>query len=305
MATKPAQNNLRYLRSGTMQRLKPLDLVARELVEGMRVGMHKSPLKGFSTEFAQHRQYVPGDALKHIDWRVYGRSGRYYIKLYEAETDFDAMLLLDASQSMHFGGGGIEGLTKLEYAKYLVAAMAYLVVDQRDAAGLGVFDSELRTYLEPSSSQAAIRQIAGALEDLPTQPKTDVAAILHQFARRLRRRGIVILFSDLLDQEQTLLKGLEHLRHRGHNVIVFHVLDGHELTFPLSGNARFTGLEGEDPIVADPRRIRAAYMRELHTFLDRIRTTCEKARVDYVLADTSRPIEAVLSGYLVSRSQGR
>jgi uncharacterized protein (DUF58 family) len=305
MSTTTADSSLRYLRPDTMQRLKPLDLVARELVEGVRVGMHKSPLKGFSTEFAQHRQYVPGDAIKHIDWRVYARSGRYYVKLFEAETNYDAMLLLDASSSMQFAGGGIEGISKLDYAKYLAAALAYVVVDQRDAAGLGVFDSELRTYIEPSSSQSAIRNIARALEDVPSLPKTDVTAILHAFAKRMRRRGVIILFSDLFDQEQTLVKGLEHLRHRGHNVIVFHVLDSHELTFPLSGNTRFLGLEQEESIVADPRRIRAVYLQELNAFLDRIRLCCEKARVDYVLADTSRPIEAVLTGYLVGRSLGR
>ncbi|MEX0654225.1 MAG: DUF58 domain-containing protein [Phycisphaeraceae bacterium] len=295
----------RYLRPGTLQRLKPLDLVARELVEGMRVGVHKSPLKGFSTEFAQHRPYVPGDTLKHIDWRVYGRSGRYYIKLFEAETNFESMLLLDASSSMHFAGGGLEGMSKLEYAKYCAAALAYLVVDQRDAVGLGVFDSALRTYIPPSSSQAAIRQIAGELEGVGHEPKTDVAGILHEFARRLKRRGVVILFSDLLGQEAALAKGLEHLRHRGHNVIVFHVMDAHELSFPFTGNVRFRDLEGPDQLLADPRRIRAAYMKELEAFLDRVRLTCERAKVDYVLADTSRPIEALLSGYLVGRAEGR
>ncbi len=295
----------RYLRPGTLQRLKPLDLVARELVEGLRVGAHKSPLKGFSTEFAQHRPYVPGDTLKHIDWRVYGRSGRYYIKLYEAETNFESMLLLDASRSMHFAGGGIEGLSKLEYAKYLAAALAYLVVDQRDAVGLGVFDSELRHYLPPSSSEAAVRNLAGLLEDVKPVPGTDVSSILHAFARRLKRRGIVILFSDLLGQEATLAKGLEHLRHRGQNVIVFHVMDGHELSFPFSGNTRFRDLEGDEQLKADPRRIRAAYLKELDAFLDRVRLTCEKAKVDYVLADTSRPIDALLAGYLVGRAEGR
>lgn len=294
-----------YLRPGTLQRLKPLDLVARELVEGVRVGVHKSPLKGFSTEFAQHRQYVPGDELKHVDWRVYGRSGRYYVKLFEAETNFDANILLDASTSMRFAGGGIEGLSKLEYAKYAAAAMAYLIADQRDAVGLGVFDSELRTYIEPSSSMAAVRRIASELEAVEPQPKTDIGSILHEFARRMKRRGVVILFSDLFDQEEALLKGLEHLRHRGHNVIVFHVLDGDELHFPFTGNARFNDLEGDDQVLADPRRIRAAYLRELESFTNRIRLACERTRVDYVLADTSKPIEALLSGYLVNRQNGR
>ena len=293
-----AQQPLKYLDAETLQKIGSLELVAREVVEGMRVGMHKSPLRGFSTEFAQHRQYVQGDPLRHVDWRVYGRTNRYYLKLYEAETNFTANLLLDASRSMHYGSGAV---TKLEYAKYMAASLAYLIGEQRDSVGLAVFDDHLRDYIEPSGSRAAVRTIAGELEKVSPEPRTDVAEILHEFARRMRRRGFVMLFSDLFDHVEEFLKGLDHLRFGGHNVTVFHVMDPYELTFPFSGTCKFKGLELEPEISTQPKRIRQAYLAELGQFLDRIRTACERAHVDYVLVDTSRPVDAVLSNYLIGR----
>ena len=290
---------LRYLDPEVLQGLDSLDLVAREVVEGLRVGMHKSPLRGFSTEFAHHRPYVPGDSVRHLDWRVYARTERYYIRLYEAETNFDAHLLLDASSSMRYTSASV---TKLEYAKFMAASLAYMIVEQRDSVGLAVFDAQLRRYLEPSSTMGVIRDIDRELAEAADVPRTDVAAILHEFARRIPRRGFVIVFSDLFDHVEDFLKGLDHLRFRGHNVVVFHVLDPYELRFPFGGGTwRFEGLEREPEIVTQPKRIRAAYMNELETFLRRIRTACERSHVDYVLVDTSRPIDVVLSAYLISR----
>ena len=295
----PAKPKLRYLDPAILQNLDALDLVAREVVEGIRVGMHKSPLRGFSTEFAHHRPYVPGDSTRHIDWRVYGRTERYYIKLYEAETNFDAHLLLDASASMRFGSGDI---SKLEYAKFMAASLAYLVVDQRDSVGLAVFDSQLRRYLEPRSAQGVINNIDEALEQAVPEPRTDVAGILHEFAARIKRRGVVILISDLFDHVADFLKGLDHLRFCGHNVVVFHVLDPWELTFPFGGGTwRFEGLENEPEITTQPKRIRAAYMDELRKYLRQVKSACERSHVDYVLVDTSRPLDVVLSAYLISR----
>jgi len=290
---------LRYLDPAVLQRLESLDLVAREVVEGIRVGMHKSPLRGFSTEFAHHRPYVPGDAIRHLDWRVYGRTERYYIKLYEAETNFDAHLLLDASSSMRFGSGPV---SKLEYAKFMAASLAYMVIEQRDSAGLGVFDGELRRYLEPRSAMGVIRNIDEALEQAVPEPRTDVASILHEFARRIPRRGFVILFSDLFDHVDEFIKGLDHLRFRGHNIVVFHVLDPYELEFPFGGGTwRFEGLENDGEIITQPRRIRAAYLDELRKFLRQVRTACERSHVDYVLVNTARPVDVVLSAYLLRR----
>ena len=289
---------LKYLDPEILQRIAPLDLIAREVVEGVRVGIHKSPLRGFSTEFAQHRQYVPGDPIRHIDWRVYGRTGRYYIKQYEAETNFTANLLLDASRSMHYGSGD---MTKLEYAKYMAAALAYLIVLQRDSVGLGVFDSELQSYVEPKCSTAVVNTIAEQLEGVRPEPRTDIAALLHEFARRMQRRGFVMLFSDLFDHVDEFLQGIDHLRFRGHNVTVFHILDPYELTFPFNGTWKFKGLELEPEISTQPKRIRNAYMRELRDFITTIRRACERNHVDYCLVNTAKPVDAVLTGYLAGR----
>jgi len=298
MAKQP-KPKLRYLDPAVLQNLGSLDLVARQVVEGVRVGMHKSPLRGFSTEFAHHRPYVPGDSTRHLDWRVYGRTERYYIKLFEAETNFDANLLLDASSSMRYGSGPI---TKLEYAKFMAASLAYLIIDQHDSVGLAVFDAVLRRYLEPSSTMGVIRNIDQELADAKDEPRTDIAALLHEFARRVPRRGFVILFSDLFDHVEDFLKGLDHLRFRGHNVVVFHVLDPYELEFPFGGGTwRFEGLEREPEIVTQPKRIRAAYLDEVRKFIRQIKTACERSHVDYVLVNTGRPIDAVLSAYLIGR----
>lgn len=291
----------RYLDPAILQKIGPLDLVARQIVEGIRVGMHHSPLKGFSTDFLQHRQYVPGDELKHIDWKVYARSQRYNIKMYEAETDFAANLLLDVSSSMTYGSGEI---SKLEYAKFIAACLSYLIVDQRDAVGLAMFDDELRKYIEPKSSYTAVHHLATELRRIGPRPRTNIATLLHEFAQRIPRRGFVILFSDLFDHVEEFMNGLSHLRFKGHNVIVFHVMDPYELTFPLDGTWRFKGLENEGEILTQPKRIRAAYLHELRIFLRDVRLSCERSGIDYLLVDTSKPIEEVLSGYLIRRTQG-
>lgn len=299
---KRHQHGFRYLDPRTLQRIGSLEVVAQQVVEGLRVGMHRSPLRGFSTEFDQHRQYVPGDSLRHIDWRVFGRTERYYVKLYEAETNFDANLLLDASASMRFKSGA---LSKLHYAKYLAASLAYLIASQRDAVGLAVFDDRLREYLEPRSSPAVVRELSDLLDRAQGEARTDVAAILHEFAQRIPRKGVVIVFSDLLDCERGLGRGLEHLRFRGHDVAVFHTLDPAELHFQFSGTRRFRAMEGAESLETEPRRIRQAYLRELKRFVNAVRGACEKAGVDYKLVDTSRPVDVVLSEFLAARRAGR
>jgi uncharacterized protein (DUF58 family) len=301
MATE-APRKLRYLDPETLQHIGSLELVAREVVEGLHVGMHNSPLRGFSTEFAQHRPYVPGDELRHLDWRVYARTGRYYLKLYEAETNLTANLLLDASSSMRYASGAV---SKLEYAKFMAASLAYLIVHQRDSAGLAVFDSVLRSYIEPRMTMGVIRTIAEELEKAGDEPRTDVAALLHEFARRMPRRGFVLLFSDLFDHVEEFLQGFDHLRFRGHNVTVFHLLDPYELEFPFDGSCRFKGLENDGQVVTQPKRVRAAYRAELRRFLRQIRSACERSHVDYVLVDTSRPVSEVLSAYLIGRVRSR
>ncbi|MEI7836873.1 MAG: DUF58 domain-containing protein [Planctomycetota bacterium] len=296
------REKLRYLDPATIQKIGSLELVAREVVEGLRVGMHKSPMRGFSTEFIHHRQYVPGDNIRHLDWRVYGRTQRYYVKLYQAETNFEANLLLDASSSMHYGSGKV---SKLEYAKYMAASLAYLIVKQRDSVGLGVFDDALRSYVAPKGSVSVIQDIERELAAATPVPRTNIASQLHEFAIRLRRRGLVMLFSDLFDNIDDFVRGLDHLRFCGHNVTVFHVLDPNELTFPFDGTYKFKGLENADEVLTEPRRIRAAYLGELDKFLRQIRGACERSKIDYVLVDTSKPNDEVLSAYLIGRMRSK
>lgn len=291
------RQKLRYLDPGIIQKIGSLDLVAREIVEGLRVGMHKSPMRGFSTEFVHHRVYSAGDDLRHLDWRVYGRTERYYVKLFEAETNFDANMLLDASSSMRYASGKI---SKLDYAKYMAACLAYIIVRQRDSVGLGVFDSVLRKYVEPKGSTSVIGDISAALEAAQPEPRTNIGAQLNDFALRIKRRGLVMLFSDLFDDLDGFSKGLDHLRFCGQSVTVFHVLDPHELTFPFYGTYRFKGLETPDLILTEPRRIRSAYLAELKKFIGSVREVCARSRTNYVLVDTSRPIDEVLSSFLIS-----
>jgi len=289
----------KYLDPNVLTKLGSLDLVARQVVEGVRIGMHRSPLRGISTEFTAYRQYVQGDEIKHIDWKAYARANRYYVKLFEAETNFVANLLIDSSKSMTFASGNI---SKLEYAKYMAAALAYLVVDQHDSVGLGVFDDQLRDYVAPKSSTSILVDISRQLEKVDPQPKTNIGAILDEFANRMSRRGFVILFSDLLDASEAFIEGINHLRFRGHNVIVFHVLDPYEITFPLQGMWKFEGLEGEGELITQPARVRHNYLQELQAFIDKFKAACGKAGADYVLVNTADPIEQVLIGYLLQRS---
>lgn len=293
------QQRAKYLDPETLSHIGSLDVVARQVVEGLRIGLHRSPARGISSEFTAYRQYVPGDETCHIDWKAYARSDRYYIKLFDAETNFVSNLLIDASESMTYASGAI---SKLEYAKYLAASLAYLIVDQGDSVGVGVFDGELQNYIAPKSNMRILYDISNELEKVTPRPRTNIGAILHNFAHRMSRRGFVVLFSDLFDNTDEFIEGLNHLRFRGHNVILFHVLDPYELEFPLSGMWKFVGLEGEGEVITQPARVRNNYLEELEKFIARIKTACTRAQVDYVLVNTAEPVEHVLSSYLLQRT---
>jgi uncharacterized protein (DUF58 family) len=287
-----------YLDPEVLQKLGDLELVAREVVEGLRVGSHRSPLKGFSTEFAHHRQYAPGDAIRDIDWRVYGRTDRYYTKLYEAETNFDCYLLIDASASMTYGSGKV---SKLEYGKFLAASLAYIVLKQRDSVGLSVFDSEVRAYLPPRSAMGIILQIDRLLRDTKPVERTSIAKQLHDIALLMKRRSFVVLISDLFAEVDDILAGLDHLRFDGHNVVVLHTLDPYEIEFPFNGTWRFEGLEGELPLTTQPERIREDYLTSFNEYLEALRTGCIASHVDYTTVNTSRPLDAVLNEFFFER----
>lgn len=287
-----------YLDPEVLQKLGDLELIAREVVEGLRVGSHRSQLRGFSTEFAHHRQYAPGDALRTIDWRVFGRTDRYYTKLYEAETNFDCYLLIDASASMNYASGKV---SKLEYAKFLAASLAYMVLKQRDSVGLSIFDSEVRAYLPPRSSMGIILQIDQLLRDVRPTPRTSIAKQLHDIALMMKRRSIVVVISDLLSDADDILAGLDHLRFDGHNVVVLHTLDPYEIEFPFKGAWCFEGLEEEEPLTTQADRIRDDYLSNFHTWLETLRNGCTASHVDYATVDTSLPLDEVLSEFFFRR----
>ncbi|MCJ8329527.1 MAG: DUF58 domain-containing protein [Lentisphaeria bacterium] len=289
-----------YLDPKVIERVKRLELIARGAVEGARMGMHKSTLHGLSTEFTHHRPYVQGDAIRHIDWKVYSRTDRYYIKQFEAETNYDAHFLFDASSSMHYGSGDI---TKLEYAKHLAAAMACMIVNQGDSVGLGIFDGELRDFMPPKGSMSVLGNISEKLYNTEGRPRTNVGGIMEEFAARIRRRGFVILFSDLFDHEAEFIQGLSRLHFAGQHIIVFQIVDHEELSFNFDGIVKFEGLEGEDMIKVHPEKVRLDYIQELEKMIKTYKSSCEAINADYFLIDTMRPVEDVLTEYLTARKR--
>lgn len=289
-----------YLSPNVLARAEALGIKARSIVEGLRVGDHKSPFRGFSVEFVQHREYVPGDDIRHIDWKSYGRSERYTIKQYEQETNFTAHLLLDGSKSMQYGEGASN---KLEYAKLLTATLAYVIARQRDTVAFRVFDSQWRFELPASSSMANVNSILHTLESLKPAEKTSMGPLLQQLADVARRRGLVFLITDAFDEVDSILKGLKHLRFVGHDVTLFHVMHPDETEFPFTGNVKFDGLELPEEIKTRPHLIRPAYLKIVKEYLAELRKGCEAFRVDYVPLNTALPLEQVMSKYLVTRLQ--
>jgi uncharacterized protein (DUF58 family) len=299
-ATQPRAGELRFLDPAILARLGSFELKARTVVEGFLSGLHRSPFKGFSVEFAEYRQYLPGDDLSTIDWKVYARSDRYYVKKYEEETNLDCYLLLDISASM---GYGTRGVTKLQYASVLAASLAYLMQRQRDAVGLTTFDEALVTMLRPSSRPGHLRSLLVTLDRVVLGRRTDVSQPLHLLADGLAKRGMVVVISDLLDEPERVIDGLRHFRFRGTDVIVFHVMDPDELTFPFERAARFRDLEGGDELMAVPSIVRERYLEELNTTIDLYKHELGSAGIDYRLLDTSQPLEFALMSYLSTRAR--
>jgi uncharacterized protein (DUF58 family) len=291
----------RFLDPKTLTKISRLDIIARLVVEGFVTGLHRSPYHGFSVEFAEYREYVPGDDIKHIDWKVYGRSDRYFIKQYEEETNLTATILVDGSESMRYRYSD-EGPSKLEYGCYVAASLAYLILRQRDAASLVTFDENIQTFIPPGSSPSHRNLIIDALQNITPQRRTSLGPVLHNMAERVRRKGLVVIISDLIDEPEAILSGLRHFRHKRHEVIVFHVLDKAERTFPFEAMTRFRGLESLGEVICDPGALRRAYLEELDRFTGEIRHGCRQDRIDYVLLDTSVPLDVALTSYLATRS---
>lgn len=281
-----------------VSRGETLGLMARRIVEGYRVGEHRSPFQGFAIEFAQHREYAPGDDIRHLDWKVQGRSDRYYIKQYEQDTNYVAHLVVDGSASMKYGSAS---LTKAQFAKGLAACLAYLILQQRDAVALALFDTEVREYLTRTDNLGRIQHIMDRLAAFDPTAPTGLGRALQQVSQSVGRRGIVILLSDLFDDEEGLHEGLRLLNYSGNEVILFHVLDHAELEFPFTGTCKFRDLESIQEVQTAPADIRKGYLASFGAFRRRILETCEKFNTHYVLADTSRSLSEVLSGYLAFR----
>lgn len=281
-----------------VSRGEALGLAARRIVEGYRVGEHRSPFQGFAIEFAQHREYAPGDDMRHLDWKVLGRSDRYYIKQYEQDTNFVAHVVVDGSASMNYGSGK---LTKLQYAKVIAACLAHVILLQRDAVALAMVDTQVKEYLPRTDNLERINHIMDRLAAFQATGETKLGAALEQVALEARRRGISILISDFFDDEEGLAKGLERLTYSGNEVIVFHTLDPCELTFPFQGTWRFKDLESAADLKTSPDDIRKTYLKNFGEFRDRIRRICEKYQANYVLADTGKSVAETLSAYLAFR----
>jgi len=292
----------KYLDPKTLAKLEGLELKARLVVEGYVAGLHKSPYHGFSVEFAEHREYVPGDDIKHVDWKVWGRTDKWYLKQYEEETNLVTYLLLDRSESMRFGS---DGLTKFDYGRFVAAAIAYLILRQQDSVGLALFDNQVYQYIQPSSQPSHLKQLLHLLDITSTEGQSRIEAVFHDLAERFKKRGLVVVISDLFDDVTGILAGLKHFRHRGHEVIIFHILDRAEIELPFDELTLFRGLEEWPEVLSDPRAVRKAYRKEFEKYLRELSAGCRANNADYLMISTDQKLDVVLTAYLARRRQRR
>lgn len=289
-----------FLQPEVVSRLSRLDLIARLVVEGFITGLHRSPYHGFSVEFSEYRAYQPGDSLKQIDWKVWGRTDRFYVKQFEEETNLKAYLLLDVSGSMAYGSGKI---TKLQYATWLCAALAYLMLLQRDAVGLALFDTTLRRYIPPRSVFSYLSVLLREMHRTKGKGDTDIAQTFHGLAERIKRRGLIVILSDLFDDQQKVLNAFKHFRHQKHEVIVFHVLDPMESQLDFSKETVFIDMETGEKISTDPRYIASSYRMYFEEFINRYKRECREQNIDYIPIITTTPFDQALFQYLIKRKR--
>jgi len=289
-----------FLDPKVLSKITRLEVRARSVVEGFISGLHKSPYHGYAVEFATHREYVPGDDTRHIDWKVWARADRLTIKQYEEETNLRSTLLLDCSRSMRYGDAG-DGLTKFGYACTIAASLAYLLQQQQDAVGLVTFDVGIRRNLAASSHPSHLKLLLHELAHTEPDERTDVSEIFHRLAEQISRRGLVVLISDLFLDIDSLTRALQHFRHKRHEVVVFQVMHEDELAFPFQDNTLFRGLEIDRQVLTEPRALRQAYLESVERFLGRVRRTCANNGIDYMLLSTADPLDAALSSYLAFR----
>ncbi len=291
----------KYLDPKTVAKVGNLELIARLVVEGFITGLHRSPYHGFSVEFAEHRAYRPGDEIKYLDWKVFARTGKYYVKEFQEETNLRCTIAIDASRSMAYASNG--NISKYEYSAYLAAALSLLMIQQRDAIGLTLFDNGIRTFLPPNSKPSYMRQILKALEQNTPANDTGTASALNLLAEKIRRRGLVIVFSDFFDNPDEILTALKHFRHKKHEVIVFHVLDPREIDFKVGSPANFVDMESGETMLTNPYQIQLAYKNAVNDYIHFLKKECLNHQIDYNLLDTSSSYDYALSSYLVKRKK--
>ena len=295
-----AKDYRRFLNPEAVSKLSNINLIARLVVEGFITGLHRSPYHGFSVEFAEHRPYMPGDDIRHIDWKVLGKTDRLYLKEYEEETNLRAYLLLDTSASMGYGSGAV---SKLQYAAWLAASLSYLMLHQRDAVGLVTFAEKIHRFLPPRSMNSYLTLILQELHNAEGSGVTKIGQAFHHLAEQMTRRSLIIIFSDLFDDPQEILSGLKHFRHQKHEVIVFHVLDPMERDLSFRQAGTFVDLESGEKLATQPWHIRSEYNRLVQAFSETLKKGCRERRIDYVPMDTAESFDRALMQYLLKRKR--
>lgn len=293
-------NKRKYLKPEIVALLNSMSLRARLVVEGYIIGQHRSPYHGFSVEFAEHRSYGPGDEIRHIDWKLFGKTDRLYVKRYEEETNLQAYVLLDTSKSMLYSSGEV---SKLNYANSLVASLTYLMINQQDAAGLVQFSDKINTFIPPRSKPSHLNAILTKLDDENVDNDTRIEPVLHQMADRIKKRGLVILVSDLLDEPEEIMNGLKHFRHNNQEVIVFHILDRKELEFDFNSRTRFLDMESGDEILTEPWHIRSSYTELIMKLQNYYKRECRQQLIDYVPIFTDQYLDKGITEYLNKRKK--
>ena len=297
----PSAEAPQYLDPKVVSKLGGLDMIARFVVEGFMTGLHKSPYHGFSVEFAEHRQYMPGDNLKHVDWKLYGKSDRVYVKIFEEETNLRSHLLLDTSASM--GYASPERITKFQYASFLAAALSYLMLKQQDAVGLLTFSDQVNKLIPPRSSRGHLKLLLNELDKTQPASETDIGTALGSLAERIKRRGLIVLFSDLMDEPASVMRALKHFRHRQNEVVVFHILDPYEVEFPFKGESGFVDMETGKELMTQPWEIADQYRKRFKSWSKAYERVCLENRIEYVQLTTETPYDVALLRYLEKRKR--
>ncbi|MBI5208199.1 MAG: DUF58 domain-containing protein [Candidatus Firestonebacteria bacterium] len=292
------EESLRFLQPNVLAKFTSLELVARLVVEGFLSGLHKSPSRGFNVEFAEHRQYMPGDEIRYIDWKAFAKTDKFYIKQFEEESNLRSYILFDCSRSMEYGSP----LSKFNYGKYLVATLSYLMLHQKDSVGLITFNEKIMRYIPPRTMHSHIHEIIKELNVVSTQSRTDVSTVFHELALKIKRRGLIVVISDLFDTPEKVINALKHFRHKKHEVIVFQVLDENELEFNFKETSKFVELESNKEIIVNPEAIREEYKKSMKQFIRYYRRMCYENAIDYVLVNTSTPYDYALFSYLSRRT---